>query len=124
MKEPNREVRARKQRGRYGEARLAKKVHGVVVGKSKVAKLPSGKYVQLDVQHPPDVLTDMFAFESKWLKNVPAMLDKVMTQAVRNAPEGFVPVGVIGDRLHSTIYYIFTEKDFLEMHVGEDRSGK
>lgn len=116
----NKTTQATKERGRYGERRLAKKVHGVVVGKSKYAKLPSGRFVQIDVTHPPDVMDDMFAYESKWIKNPPKTLSKVVGQAVRNAPEGFVPVAVIGDREHSEVFYILTEHDFIDLHVGQN----
>jgi hypothetical protein len=113
------EVQRARGRGRYGESRLAKRVHGVVVHKSSYVKLPSGRMVQIDVQHPPDVITEMFAFESKWIKSTPVMLQKVMSQAVRNAPQGFIPVGVIGDRIQGTVFYVLMERDFLDLHVGE-----
>lgn len=108
--------RRNRSRGRYGEARLAKKVGGVVVGRSKVVKLPSGKYQSIDIQHPIDVVTDMFGFESKWLKTVPKNISKVMSQAVTNCPEGLTPVAVIGDREQHTVYYVMTEKDWLALH--------
>lgn len=107
-----------RQRGRYGERRLAKKWNGVVCGRSKAVKLPNGKYVQIDCQKPCDVIDGkgFFAFESKWLKSIPKSLEKVMTQAQRNCPSGLVPVGVIGDREHKVVYYIMLEKDMLELH--------
>jgi hypothetical protein len=108
-----------RQRGRYGEQRLAKKVNGVVVGRSKAVKLPSGKYVQINCQRPPDVVTEMFSFESKWLKSAPVNIHKVMEQAIRNAPSGHIPIGVIGDREQHTVFYIMTEQDFLDLHIGE-----
>ncbi len=111
-------------RGRYGEARLARKVNGVVCGRSKAVKLPSGKWLQINCQRPPDVVTDLFSFESKWLKAVPVSLDKIMTQAVKNAPVGLVPVGVIGDRQAHTVYYIMNEHDWLDLHVGEEQDLK
>ena len=107
-------------RGRYGETRLAKKWGGVVCGRSKAIKLPSGKFIQIDCQRPCDVIDGQgfFAFESKWLKSAPKMLEKVMLQAIRNCPSGLVPVGVIGDREARTVYYILTEKDMLDLHKG------
>lgn len=107
-------------RGRYGERRLAEKVNGVVIGRSKAVKLASG-WVQVDCNKPPDVLGNdgLFSYESKWIKNVPVSLSKVMTQAVSNAPAGFIPVGVIGDRVGHCVYYILMESDFLSLLVGE-----
>lgn len=114
-------LRNRRSRGRghYGEARLAKRVGGVVVGRSKAVRLPSGKWQSIDIQHPPDVVTELFSFESKWLVRVPTNISKVMIQAVRNAPEGLVPVGVIGDRGNRTVFYILMESDFLDLHIGD-----
>lgn len=112
--------RHNRQNGKYGERRLAKKVGGVVVGRSKYIVLPSGKSVKVNCNKPPDVLTDLFSFESKWLLRVPVNIRKVMTQAVSNAPDGFVPVGVIGDRTGREVYYVLMEKDFLDLHVGEN----
>jgi hypothetical protein len=116
-------VRSR-SRGRYGEQRLAKLVNGVVVGRSKAVQLPSGKWVKVNCQMPPDVLNEVFSFESKWLKDVPASLKKIMTQAVRNAPDTFIPVGVIGDRVGHNVYYILMERDFLDLHCGETKEGE
>lgn len=108
-----------RQRGRYGERRLAKKVNGVVVGRSKAVKLPSGNYIQVNCQRPPDVITDVFSFESKWLKNAPVGIHKVMTQSITNAPTGLIPVGVIGDREFGCVFYIMMENDFLDLHIGD-----
>ncbi len=110
------EMKRRRGRGRYGEQRLAKKVGGVVCGRSKAVKLPSGEYIQVNCQRPPDVVTEMFSFESKWLKNPPKIIDKIMTQAITNAPQGLIPVGVVGDREQRTVFYIMSEKDWLDLH--------
>ncbi len=120
----SRKVRQSRARGRYGEQRLAKKVNGVVVDKNKFCKLPDGRFIQIDITHPPDVLNATFAFESKWLKSAPESLKKVMAQAVSNAPFGFVPVGVIGDRGCREVFYIMNEQDFLALHVGENGKTK
>jgi hypothetical protein len=103
-------------RGRYGERRLAEKVKGVVCGRSKAVKLESGKTITLNCQRPPDVVNEWASFESKWLKSAPKAIAKVMTQAVTNAPDGLVPIGVIGDRSQKTVYYIMMERDFLDLH--------
>ena len=112
----SREMKNRRQRGRYGEQRLAKKVGGKVVGRSKYIVFDSGKSIQINCQKPPDVVTEMFSFESKWLKQVPANISKVMTQAISNCPEGLTPIGVIGDRESSEVYYIVAEPDWLALH--------
>lgn len=115
--ERSQEMKRRRGRGRYGEQRLAKKVGGVVVGRSKWI---AG--IQINCQQPPDVIAPIdnpvFSFESKWLKNVPKMLDKVMIQAIKNAPQGLTPIGVIGDREQHIVYYIMCEKDWLNYHRG------
>jgi hypothetical protein len=112
--------RNRKSRGRghYGEYRLARKVVGKVVGRSKAIILDSGKGIKINPNQPPDVVNDVFSFESKYLSNVPASLCKVMTQAKTNAPEGLIPVGVIADRKEHEVFYILMEKDFLDLLVG------
>jgi hypothetical protein len=108
-------------RGRYGESRLAKKVNGVVCGRSKAVKLPNGKFIQINCQRPPDVVTELFSFESKWLKSVPKGLHKVMEQAIKNAPKKLIPVGVIGDRTQHTVFYIMMERDWLDLHIGDSK---
>ena len=113
-----------RQRGHYGERRLADKVGGIVVGRSKFIITLNGTPLKIDCQRPPDVVTSMFAFESKWLKKAPASISKVMTQAITNAPDGLIPVGVIGDRTEHTIYYILTEKSWLELHGKEEDEAK
>lgn len=114
--EKSREMKQRRGRGKYGERRLAKVVGGTVVGRSKSIITGTGKAIKIDCQKPPDVVTDLFSFESKWLKEVPANIRKVMTQAVGNAPPNLIPVGVIGDRQQRTVYYILMEKDWLDLH--------
>lgn len=120
-------VKRSQWRGKYGERRLAKRVRGVVVGRSKAVKVSESTaedgvtsavhYIQIDCQKPPDVVTEMFSFESKWLKSMPKFLDKVMGQAIRNCPTGLTPIAVIGDREQRVVFYIMTEKDFLELHI-------
>lgn len=111
-----REIKLRRWRGKYGERRLAKKVGGVVVGRSKFIRFDNGDTIQINCQKPPDVVTPVFSLESKWLKEAPKMLQRWMTQAVSNSPTGLIPVLVIGDRGQRTVYYIMNEGDFLELH--------
>ena len=115
----SREMKQRRGRGKYGEQRLAKKVGGKVVGRSKWIFFDTdyGQHViQINCQKPPDVVTMMFSFESKWLKQVPANIRKVMTQAISNSPQGLIPIGVIGDREQREVYYILMEHDWLSLH--------
>jgi hypothetical protein len=111
--------RKNRQNGYYGERRLAKLTGGTVVGRSKFIVTPKGKGIKINCNRPPDVVTDIFSFESKWLTKVPANITKVMTQAVINAPDGLTPVGVIGDRANHCVYYILMEKDWLLLHGNE-----
>ena len=116
-------VRNRKSRsrGHYGERRLADKVNGVVVGRSKAVVTPDGKTIRINCQKPPDVVTFWASFESKYLSRVPACLTKVMNQAVSNSPDGLIPIGVIADREARVVYYIMTERDFLDLHIGKSK---
>lgn len=113
--EKSREMKRRRGRGRYGEQRLAKKVGGVVVGRSKWI---AG--VQINCQQPPDVIAPInnpiFSFEVKYLKRVPKFLDKIMIQATRNCPAGLIPIGVVSDRENKVTCYIMSEKDFIDLH--------
>lgn len=111
-------VRQSRARGRYGESRLAKKVNGVVVGRSKAVVTPDGKTIRINCQKPPDVVTSWASFESKYYTRIPKFLDKVMTQAINNAPKGLTPFGVIADRSDRVTYVVMTLKDFVELHVG------
>jgi hypothetical protein len=108
-------------RGYYGESRLAKKVRGKVVGRSKAIVLDSGKVILIDHQHPPDVVNDWAAFESKYRKVFPKSISEAMLQAETNCPDGLVPVLVVKDPYRKKYYYIQTEEDFLEQHVGEKK---
>jgi len=113
------EIRNRRNRyrGRNAEYRLARKVKGVVVGRSKAVILDSGKAIRINPTKPPDVVTEMFSFESKWLVRVPANIREVMEQARLDWPEGMIPVAVMGDRNQLRVYYIMEEKDFFDLHI-------
>jgi len=113
------EMRNRRQRGKYGEIRLAKKTGGIVVGFGRFIGFGDGSYIEIDPKNPPDVITQTFSFESKWLKNVPRYLSDVMAQATKNCPKGLTPIGVIGDRQNREVFYIWREKDFLDWHIGK-----
>ena len=115
----SREMKQRRGRGRYGEQRLAKKVGGKVVGRSKYICFDTnyGQHIiQINCQKPPDVVTEMFSFESKWLKEAPKYLQRWVGQAIANCPQGLTPILVIGDREQREVYYIMTERGWLDLH--------
>jgi hypothetical protein len=103
-------------RGRYGQARLAKKSGGVNVGLQKLVKFPDGKVLDIPKDKFPDVVTSMFAFECKHEANIPKYLTDRVDQAVRNAPNGLIPVAVIRDKSRNDYYYIMREKDWIDLH--------
>ncbi len=102
-------------RGRYGQDRLAKKVHGVNVGLQKMVKL-GDNVITIPKDKFPDVITPMFAFECKHEAKIPKYITDRVDQAVRNAPDGLVPVVVIRDKSRNDYYYIVREKDWLDLH--------
>jgi len=104
-------------RGSNFERRVAKLIHGVVVGRSKAVKV-GDKWVQVNPQQPPDVINEWLSVECKYYKELPKWLIKLMTQAIRNAPTGLTPVAWIGDRTDRSRYVIMAEKDWLDLHVG------
>lgn len=104
-------------KGYYGEARLARKVKGKIVGRSKAVILDSGKVIKINHEAPIDVVTDMFGFESKWRLKCPKKLSDYFAQAATNCPEGLIPVAVIRDKDYKRIYYIMEEKDWLDLHI-------
>ena len=123
MQKVSKSVNSRRARGRgrYGETRLAELVNGVVVGRSKAVILPSGKGVKVNCNKPPDVVSELFSFENKYYTTLPKFLDKVMTQAVANAPDGHIPIGHVGGRTTRIHYFILREEDFLDLLVEEKK---
>ena len=113
MTEP--EQKRARWRGSNFERRVAKRVHGVVVGRSKAVKV-NDKWIQVNPQQPPDVLNEWLSVECKYYKRLPKWLIKVMTQAIHNAPEGLTPVAWLGDREDGSRFVIMTEHDFLDLH--------
>ncbi len=107
-------------RGKYGERRIAKLVNGVVVGRSKTVKV-GDQYVQVNPQQPPDVLTPVFSIEVKYLKRLPATLNQAMAQSIRNAPSGKTPLTWFIGREDKSCLVVWTERDFLEWHVGSSK---
>jgi len=104
-------------RGRNYEYRVAKKIKGVVVGRSKAVKV-GDKYRDVNPSKPPDVINSWLSVECKHLKTLPVWLEKVMAQAVTNAPEGLTPVAWVGDK--ESNYVIMREEDFMANFVGEN----
>ena len=113
MAEPERK-RAR-WRGSNFERRIAKLIHGVVVGRSKAIKV-GDKWIQTNCQQPPDVVNQWLSVECKYYKRLPKWLIKIMTQAIHNAPNGLTPVAWVGDREDKSRFVIMAEHDFLDLH--------
>ena len=101
-------------RGSNFERATAKKVHGVVVGRSKAVKVKD-KYIQVNPQQPPDVVNEWLSIECKYRKRLPQILLDPLSRAIRNAPEGLIPVVFAGDREGNRVI-IMTERDFLDLH--------
>ena len=109
-----------KSRGYYGESRIAKKVNGKIVGRSKAIVLDSGKVIKIDHNHPTDVVTDIFAFESKYRLSFPKKISEYMFQAEVNAglcEPKLIPVAVVKDPIRKQYYYIMREDDWVDLHV-------
>lgn len=119
MTETKEERKQARGRGKYGERRLAKLVKGEVVGRSKAVKLPSGKFVQVNCQQPPDVVNEWASFEVKYVKSLPKSLTKGMSQAIRNAPEGHIPHLSLASREGDKLI-VMREADFIERNIGEN----
>lgn len=112
--------RNNRKRGSNLEYRIADKVNGVRVGRSKAVKV-GDKWIQTNCVNAPDVVSAWASYECKsWLK-VPAAITKTMTQATRNAPEGLIPIGVLYDRTERCTYFVINEHDFLDLLVGEKK---
>lgn len=112
-------------RGSNFERRVAKLIHGEVVGRSKAVRLEKKaaqpgeqriKWIQVNPQQPPDVVNEWLSVECKYYKRLPKWLIKIMTQAIRNAPNGLTPVAWLGDREDGSRFVIMTEHDFLDLH--------
>jgi len=112
-----------KSRGYYGESRIAKKVNGTIAGRSKAVKLSSGKVIKIDHNHPIDVVTDLFGFESKYRLAFPKKISDYMFQAETNAglcEPKLIPVAVVKDKTRKQYYYIMREQDWIDLHVGSE----
>jgi hypothetical protein len=105
-------------RGNNYERRVAKLIHGTVVGRSKAIKVstPIGdRFVTIDPQHPPDCINVWISAECKYLKVLKKCITDPLDQSIRNAPAGLVPIVFMGDREGHRLV-IMSEKDFLELH--------
>ncbi len=103
-------------RGSNYERRIAKKAGGVVVGRSKAVKV-GDKYIEVDPQHPPDVLSPFLAIECKHFKDLPVWLTEIMNQAVTNADRtNRIPVAWLGDARCKNNYVIIRESDWIDLH--------
>ena len=110
---------ARKQsrwRGKNEERTCSKMTKGVVVGRSKAVKV-GDKFIQVNCQKPPDVLSPpYYSFEVK-NKPFPKSVSDAMTQAVNNAPENMMPLVWWRDRDTGVRYIIQVVKDFMDEHI-------
>ena len=104
-----------KWRGSNLERAIAKKVHGVVVGRSKAVKVKD-KWIQINCQQPPDVVNEWASFECKSRKKLPKLLKDAMTQAIRNAPNGLIPHAILFDREDRNTYIVMMFHDWLDLH--------
>uniref|UniRef100_A0A6M3XUC9 Uncharacterized protein n=1 Tax=viral metagenome TaxID=1070528 RepID=A0A6M3XUC9_9ZZZZ len=106
--EKSREMRSRRQRGKYGERRLAKLTGGNSNGRP----------------HKSDVVvSSLFSIESKYLKEAPKWLQKIMSEAVRLARQDTIPVAYIRDRGNKVGYFIILEQDWISLHGKETKDG-
>jgi hypothetical protein len=103
---PSQRVQHARARGSSAEYRLAKLVHGVRVGAKTIVKLP-------------DVVNELFAFESKWTRDFPVYLREKLSQCKTNTPEGFIGVLVTRDSQTGEVYYTMAEKDWLNLLNGD-----
>jgi len=101
-------------RGNNYERRVAKLIHGTVVGRSK-AVIIDGVAIAIDPQHPPDAVNLWLSVEAKYFKELPKCITDPLDQAVRNSPYGLIPIVFMGDRTGKRLV-IMSEKDFLELH--------
>lgn len=104
-----------KSRGYYGESRIAKLLGGKVVGRSKAIILESGQAIQIDQEHPVDIVTSLFGVESKYRRAFPKKISDYMLQAETNCPKGLIPLAVIKDPFRKRYYYILDERDFVSL---------
>jgi len=120
MNEASQRNKRNRYRGKNFELRVAKLIHGVVVGRSKAVKIESPtfleQYISIDPQHPPDVVNNWLSVECKYYTELPVWLTKLMAQTKRNCPDGLTPVGWVGDRGERNRYVIMFEQDFLDLH--------
>jgi len=102
-------------RGSNLERTVAKKVHGIVCGRSKAVNV-NGKWIQINPQQPPDVVNEWASFECKSRKDLPKWFRKGMGQAIHNAPDGFSSFMVIYDREERCYYEVSRFEQFLDLH--------
>ena len=108
-------VKMSRQRGRNAERACAKATGGVVVGRSKAVKL-GDKYIQVNCQQPPDVLSPpFFSWECKNTP-IPKKISKAMSQSIANCPKDFIPLVWWYDRDSGETYIIVTKPSWLDLH--------
>jgi len=111
-------------RGKNYEHRVARLVHGVVVGRSKAVVVGNSTF-QCDPNHPLDVINEWSGIECKYVASLPKTVTNAMEQAIKNASltrpvsttQGtpLTPVVFMGDREGHRIV-VMPENVYLELH--------
>lgn len=96
--EKSRDMRLRRRRGKYAERKVAKQLG---------MKREGGVGMR-------DVGDSMFSIEVKRVTKIPASIDKILSQAVRLAKNGTIPVGVFKCGRRSI--YVIEGNNWLELH--------
>ena len=113
--EVTRRVKKAIKSGKNLEYRVSKKLGGVVVGKSKAVKV-DGKFIQIDLNRPPDVVTPLFSCECKAMKSVPKKLKNACNQSYRNCPTGLTPITVLYGKDDQDYYWVIKSPHFEELY--------
>jgi len=87
-----------RQRGRYGEARLLKKLGGVRVGLQKTLII-DGKAVEIPADKHPDIITrNGECAEIKYHEKESKMIRDAVEQAERNCLDGYRAIAITGKK--------------------------
>ena len=86
-----------RNRGRYGEIRLQKKLGAVKVGLQKTI-LMGDKVIQIPPDKHPDLITPTMCVEVKYRKSESKQVRQDLEQAQRNCLEGYLPALITGKK--------------------------
>ena len=103
--EVSRDMRLRRRRGKDDERRIAKQLG---------MKREGGVGMR-------DVGNSMFSIEVKRVTKIPASIDKILSQAIRLAKNGTIPLGVF--KCGRRTVYIIEGNHWLELHGKENEIG-